>query len=470
MAAENVHLRRSQIARLSAVAALLLSGLMTETAASEPVALSTNPFGDTYSGAGGPAIAANSRARQRLVVWAGAEQAGSRIYGRLTDEAGRPLGPILPISDVGSSRAGPGTPAAAYNSATDEYVVVWVHRAIPRPMRRTSVILAQRLTAAGAEVGQNDFRVAAPERDRARQRSASGPAVAWNEAARRFLVAWVGHRPSKPGVPAALLARSLSAQGRPLGHGERRVSARGPTFPSTPAVVPVPGRRSYVVAWNGGPRRRTRLRNRPNILWAAPVDREGRRRGSVSLISRTAGPGWGAGSPALAAEPRTPSLLLVWRRQIGSDETWAIFGRRLGARGRPTGSLRRISANHNAGGPEYMLVSSPVVVHNPASGQYQAAWRLASVAPSRSHCGGSTLVQAQALSSAGREIGPDDVNANVDMPGGTSEGQAGGQGQCPSALIWSLALAAGPAGDNVLVWSGAITGFREQVWTRLLSG
>jgi hypothetical protein len=438
-----------------------------DTLGFEPVALSTNHLGDTYGGANDPVVAVNPRARQQLVVWLGHEEPGVRVYGRIVDEMGRPLGPMLPISDAASPSWAPTGPTATYNAASGEYLVVWTNRKVPTPMKRTSVILVQRITAAGNEIGPNDFRVAAPELNQVRDRASSAPTVAWDSRRGSYLVAWVGHRGRTHSGPAVILARRLSSRGRPLGARERLVSTRGPTYPSRPALAYQPSLRRYIVAWNGGPSRVTAsLRDRRSFLWTARINSEGLRRGHEAFVAKTASRGR-AGSPALVLNPRRARLLLFWKSYSGADRSVAMFDQRLNDTGRSMGTVRRISAKRDFENEE---LSSPVATYNQGSGFYVAAWLLANISYADTHCTSSTTVQTQMLAPSGKERGVDDANAAVDMPGDPPGGPTSDIGYCRPVFIWSLALAPGPGANTLLVWSGAVAGTREQVWTRPLLG
>jgi large repetitive protein len=153
--------------------------------------------GDATVDANNSSVAHNPAANQYLIVWqSGPETGESEIIGRLVDAAGTPLGAEFAVSDMGPP-LGAGfeaeTPAVAYNSRRNEYLVVWRGDDDAGPLVDGEFeIFAQRLTAGGDEVGANDRRISTmgPNGDTAY--SAEGPAVAYDPTSDQYLVAWEG--------------------------------------------------------------------------------------------------------------------------------------------------------------------------------------------------------------------------------------------------------------------------------------
>ncbi|MCC7359833.1 MAG: hypothetical protein IT317_10170, partial [Anaerolineales bacterium] len=93
------------------------------------------PNGSTSYDAYYPAVAYNSSANQYLVVWQGDDNTGElvdeevEIFGQRVNAAtGAELGGDFRLSDMGpdgSTSYGAFTPAVAYNSQNNEYLVVW---------------------------------------------------------------------------------------------------------------------------------------------------------------------------------------------------------------------------------------------------------------------------------------------------------------------------------------------------------
>ena len=442
----------------------VMSAGVPRVAAAQPLKLSTNPRGDSYRGADAPAFAESHRRGQRLVVWSGDEDAGRRIYARILDDAGQSAGPILPISQPASNSSYLEAPSATYNARTDEYLVVWVRREVTGRLRRTSEVLAQRLSSMGIEVGRDDFPVAAPEESAPRDRSLSAPAAGWNTRANRYLVVWLG-RSTKSGRVLFPLARSFSAAGRPLSRA-RRLSSHAALYPSAPALAYVTSLGRHVIAWNGA-RRRARLKHQPVVLWTARVDASGRRRGMGSAIAKIAPRAALAQPPRLVAHGETNTeLLVVWKGQAQRRQHAAVFDRLLNASGKPEGPQRRISATRDI---DNYVLSSPALAFNPMTRTHLAAWRFSALStgiPPSSGCSTGPEVQLQALSLSGREIGPDDATATVDDVPPDPAGAPANAGPCKAVVIGSLDLAPARQRGYLFAWSGAVLGSREQIWVR----
>ena len=123
------------------------------------------------------------------------------------------------------------TPAVAYNTLRNEYLVVWCGDDSPGPLFHGEFeIFAQRLTAAGDEVGANDSRISdmGPNGDDAY--SAQDPAVAYNPTSDQYLVAWEGDDDDVPLVDDEdeIFVQRLNATGAQVGANDRRVSDMGP--------------------------------------------------------------------------------------------------------------------------------------------------------------------------------------------------------------------------------------------------
>src|SRR5438034_4592631 len=152
-----------------------------------------------------PAVAYNSADNEYLVSWSGDDDTGSlvsgefEIYGQRLDASPDSFGAVgtndFRISDMGTN--GDPTfdafrPALAYNSANNEYLVVWEGND-GVDGSDTFEIYGQRLAGVtGAETGANDFRISDMGADGDNHFDASDPAVAYNEATNRYMVVWHG--------------------------------------------------------------------------------------------------------------------------------------------------------------------------------------------------------------------------------------------------------------------------------------
>jgi uncharacterized repeat protein (TIGR01451 family) len=148
-------------------------------------------------------VAYNSAEDEYLVVWWGDDNTGSlvdnerEIYGqRVAAATGAEIGGDFRLSDMGpdgDSRYWASSPAVAYNSAEDEYLVVWRGDDDTGGLVDDEYeIFGQRVDAAtGAEIG-GDLRLSDMGPDGNRFYGASYPAAAYNSTEDEYLVVWQG--------------------------------------------------------------------------------------------------------------------------------------------------------------------------------------------------------------------------------------------------------------------------------------
>ena len=190
------------------------------------------------------------------MVWSGDDGTDNEveIYGRRLSAAGEPAGPQFRISDLGPNGAttfGAFDPAVAYNPTSNEYLVVWSG---DDGTDNEFEIFAQRLSAAGVEVGTNDQRISDMGPNGATAFGAFDPAVAYNPTSNEYLVVWSGDDGTDNEFE--IFAQRLSAAGVEVGTNDQRISAMGPDgstafgsfAPAAAASVPAP---SVLVAWHG---------------------------------------------------------------------------------------------------------------------------------------------------------------------------------------------------------------------------
>jgi hypothetical protein len=151
-------------------------------------------------------------------------------------------------------------PAAAYNPAAGEYLVVWAGDDGPgTPGNDEFEIYGQRLAADGSELGTNDARLsdmgAADDDTLCRTQE---PAVACKSSSGECLVVWAGSDDTTPLVPGEfeVFCQRLAADGSQVGTNDARLSDMGPDGDPAygahqPAVAYGPRRDEYLVVWAG---------------------------------------------------------------------------------------------------------------------------------------------------------------------------------------------------------------------------
>ncbi len=220
-----------------------------------------------------PAVAFNSAENEYLVVWQGENDDGTmlqdeyEIYGQLIDgNTGAEMGGDFRISDMGSTD-GDNTlearlPDVAYNSADNEYLVVWEGEDDTPPLSGDGEfeIFGQRINGAtGVPIGTNDFRISdmGPDSDPSSVNFAAlNAGVSYNPLNNEYLVVWDGDDNTPPLVENEneIFGQRLRADtGAELG-GDFRISDAGPNgttslFATRPAVAYGATQNEYLIVW-----------------------------------------------------------------------------------------------------------------------------------------------------------------------------------------------------------------------------
>jgi len=148
----------------------------------------------------------------------------------------------------------------AYNGVNNEYLVVWQGNDDSVTLVDEKYeVYGQRLEAAtGREVGVNDFRISHMGPDGNRLYGAFFPAVAYNGAAKEYLIAWQGDDNTAPLVDneKEIFGQRLDAATGALLGGRSRLSDMGPdgdiSFGAVrPAVACSGANNEYLVVWEG---------------------------------------------------------------------------------------------------------------------------------------------------------------------------------------------------------------------------
>jgi len=121
------------------------------------------------------------------------------------------------------------SPEIAYNSADDEYLVVWSSdEVLGLLVNNEFEIFGQRLDGLGNEIGANDFRISdnGPEGEHATD--AISPAVTYNSQDNEYLVVWKGDLDPIPPFnnlcDDEIFGQILSADGQEIGTNDFRIS------------------------------------------------------------------------------------------------------------------------------------------------------------------------------------------------------------------------------------------------------
>ncbi len=226
-----------------------------------------------------------------LVVWRGEDDTGDLVFDefeifcqRIDAATGAEAG----LNDVRISDVGPDgdtqynahSPAVAWNSGINEYLVVWRADDISNGQANDEFeVYGQRLEGAtGAEIGVNDFRISdmGPEGDPAFW--AKEPSVAYSVVDNGYLVAWEGIDDGQ-GLGAdkvEIFVQRIDANGSEVGVNDLRVSHTGTegnaaADATDPGLAYGGGPDKFLLAWGGDPGTGSMIDNE-NEIYGAFVD------------------------------------------------------------------------------------------------------------------------------------------------------------------------------------------------------
>jgi hypothetical protein len=211
---------------------------------------------ETFPIAGGteeaPAAAFNPSRAEYLVVWAGGWSEGKlEVRSRRLRADGSSAGPVVRLS--GTPRYGGSeldSPTVAYDSARDEYLVLWTGAVDPPEADSTRAeLFARRVGADGTPIGAS-FQVTSS------LYRAERPAVAFDAQRGRYLVAWDAP-PAPRDTGLAIFARTVAPTGE-LGPQVQVSLAASEGSDGTnaewPAVARDPANDRFLVVWSSDPR------------------------------------------------------------------------------------------------------------------------------------------------------------------------------------------------------------------------
>lgn len=221
---------KSKFIACSMLLLILLPGALNVSAGS-PIGGRFLIYDDTLVTEALPALAYNSQRHEFLVVWEAETIATGayEIWGRRVSAYGAPLGAAFRISAEGRR------PDVAYNSTSNEYLVVW---------EQDRAVMGQRVTALGALQGSAftiatgiDFLLT----------SCNQPAVTYASTSNRYLVVYRFQNLLNGG--SAIKARSYLADGNPEGASFDITAYNESTDPEQPDVAYNRSRDEALVAW-----------------------------------------------------------------------------------------------------------------------------------------------------------------------------------------------------------------------------
>jgi hypothetical protein len=332
---------------LLASVVLLTSHGLEVAYAGQPVGSTIFIYTDTTDNADQvhSAVAYNSAWEEYLVVWWNDRPGRDDIYGQRVSRDGMPIGHWFPVFD----NPGPEMryPDVAYNIERNEYLVVWEQEDGTLPNIRGRV-----LSAEGDRLGKELVLGSGSG-----LRSRSRPAVAYASTSDRYLVVWTSHVLGS--VSNDIEGQSLLGSGEPTGGNFLIAEGTWQATPEQPDLAYNRSRNEYLVAWQ---------------QMSVDYDIYGRRvQGSGApmgpgpfVISAQSGDDT---APAVAAIPTIPNegqYLVVWASPW-SPANVDIYGRRIRGDGSSEGPILWIA-------PVGGNAANPAVAGSEGAGQYLVAW------------------------------------------------------------------------------------------------
>jgi hypothetical protein len=357
------------------------------------------PGGDPGYSAIDPAVAYNPTNNEYLVVWSGEDDTGLladnefEIFGqRINAATGDQVGANdFRISDMGNmdgdSEFDAITPAVAYNGVNNEYLVVWEGADDTGTLKKNEFeIFGQRLDAAGAEVGANDFRISDMGPDGDTAFAAIDPAVAYNGRNNEYLVVWYGDDTTDQKYEI-FGQRINAATGEQVGANDFRISDMGPdgnaNFDAfSPAVAYNPTNNEYLVVWEGNDNIPPTVANEAEIYGQRLDAATGAEVGANDFLISEMGPDgditFGGFAPAVAYNGAANEYLVVWQGADNTDSLVAleaeIFGQRLSAAGAEVGDNDFRLSDMGPDGNINFGAFPPAVTYNGANNEYLVVW------------------------------------------------------------------------------------------------
>jgi hypothetical protein len=419
---------RNAVVTAVAVAFLLLLAGISQAAVpvgSDFRISTTGRDADTSLGANDAAVAYNSKNNEYLVVWYGDAPNDNEFQvfvQRISAATGSRLGGNIPISTPGNTSQGSFSPAVAYDSKDNEYLVVWYADTVSNDDYE---IFAQRLSAVGAELptgsatGAADFQIsntvpAGPTR------AALDPAIAYDSTDNEYLVAWYADALASQDDEFESFGQRIAADtGAEIGTDDFQISHMDPAGIGrgafAPAIAYSAQANEYLATWygDGSP-----LADNEYEIWGQRISpgTSGAVIGSnvqISDVGPAGNANFDALNPAATYNPQTNEYLVVWygdRPEL--DNEFEIFGQLVSASAqRVGGSIRISNVGHDGDktrGPFFNSCGgcSPLahnyVDYNRATNQYFAVWT-ANELPTP----GEYEIFGQFISATGSETGED---------------------------------------------------------------
>jgi hypothetical protein len=349
---------------------------------------SMGPYLDPDYDALNPAVAYNSQNNQYLVVWSGSDDiiGEYEIWGQRVNAAtGAQIGTDFQISFVGTAddpAIDAEDPAVAYNSATNEYLVVW---SADHYADGDFEIWGRRINAATGGLLGSMMRISVMGPGVDPDYDALNPAVAYNSTENQFLVVWEADDDTAPLVnnEFEIWGRRLSASGEWLDADIVRLSEMGGLGDAnydaqTPSVAYNTLNNEYMLVWSGDKSAYDAVNDEFEI-WGqrlnASLGKMGAAGFRISDVGTNADPDRDAYDPSIAYSSGNNQYLVVWEGDDYDDNMYDVLGQRLEANGIATGSNDFYLSSVSGGTNSNYDALNPAVTYDRVNHEYLVVWQ-----------------------------------------------------------------------------------------------
>jgi hypothetical protein len=361
--------------------------------------------GDDNENGTDPAVAYSSTEDEYLVVWWGDPGPDEGLHGQEWEIYGQCISAAdgsvakndFRISNMGTDNTNIGDarfPAVAYNSTTNEYLVVWVGD------DNTGSLVADEFEVFGQLIDKDcnekggDIRISNIGTDGntatgVKTEEESGPAVAYNSTDNKYLVVWSGDDTNDD---FEIYGQLLNADGTEDGI-DFKISVMG-TAPdnsaaASPAVAYNTDDNEFLVVWWGDDEDDS-INNDFDVFGrrvAANGILQGADKIQISNVGTPANATFGARFPDVSYNAQEDEYLVVWEGDDDTaplvDDEFEIFGQLMNADGTEKDNDFRISnmgpdgntsvgVRHDTGSP--IEDTGPAVAYNSFNNEYLVAW------------------------------------------------------------------------------------------------
>ncbi len=344
---------------------------------------SMGPDGNADYDALNPAVAYNSTANEYLVVWSGSDGIVGKyeIWGQRVNAAtGAQIGADFQIGSMGPGSSpdyDANTPDVAYNSANDEYLVVWSG---DHYTNGEFEIWARRVSADGTLPGST-ARVSVMGGTYNPDYDATDPAVAYNSTANQYLIVWEGDDTSGSlaNNEFEIWGQRVDANLGGVGSNDFRISDVGTDGDADrdaldPAVAYNSTNNQYLVVWEGDDIEDGTYDVLGQRL-AATGSAVGANDFYLSHPSGGSNTEYDALNPAVAYDQANNEYLVVWQDDELGVAEFEIWGQQVNAAtGGPVGGDTRLSDMGTDGNADFDAQTPALAYSGPINNQYLIAW------------------------------------------------------------------------------------------------